>query len=208
MTLLCDGMLLGLGPAVDPAPVPEFVEAAAARATSGATVTISKPTGTVEGDLMTAVIFGAVAGTSLSGWTVELIDTAQTFDIAVLSKKAGPSEPSSYTFTATVTGGRNGAILTHRGGTGAVDVVGPYALSSTASSIVAAQAGTLIGVFCTATGSATVTSPPAGMTLRSSYNPYYSVFAFDLTPSSAGATGSKTCTLSSASVYSLLLQIY
>jgi hypothetical protein len=63
------------------------------------TITIAKPSGTVSGNILVAVISKAPNRTmSLSGWTV--VDEGTTGTFAVLQKTAGSSEPSTYTFTS------------------------------------------------------------------------------------------------------------
>lgn len=96
---------------------PEFVASASTQnATSGTTLVINKPTGTVEGDLMIAVM--AADGPS-SGWTgdtdwTELADQGATPSLRIAYKVASASEPSSYTFTASLSRRLSGCILTYR----------------------------------------------------------------------------------------------
>lgn len=63
-------------------------------------VTVNKPTGTTEGDLLFAFIGGTRSGSVPSGWT-QLLSEAQgtsTGTVYLYYKFAGASEPSSYTF--------------------------------------------------------------------------------------------------------------
>ena len=103
-----------------------FVASAVFKAnTNGTTIVLPKPAGTVEGDILIALAFhngfAAALWTPPSGW-VELEDRNQNqgsngpnFTYAV--KVAGPSEPSSYTFTnAESRPARGGVIMAFRGG--------------------------------------------------------------------------------------------
>ena len=76
--------------------------------TSGSTsLTISKPSGTAENDVLVAMVIVDDDGdtASLSGWTVRVNTTntagAGDYRTLLFTKVAGASEPSSYTFTIT-----------------------------------------------------------------------------------------------------------
>lgn len=102
----------------EPIVAPEFVASAnTQRGTSGTTLAINKPTGTVQNDLMIAVMTsdqGSGTWTPPAGWT-EVADYGVTKpDFAVAYKVAGASEGSSYTFTDTSPGTLSGCILTYR----------------------------------------------------------------------------------------------
>jgi hypothetical protein len=96
---------------------PEFVASATKQNSSGSTsLVIDKPTGTVEGDLMVAVM-AANGGTLWSGdtaWT-EVADQGGTSPaLRVAYKVAGASEGASYTFTNATNRTTSGCILTYR----------------------------------------------------------------------------------------------
>ena len=83
---------------------------------SGQLLTINKPTGTVEGDLMIALMSAETNSTWTgdTGWT-EVLDQGTNPSLRVAYKSATASEPSSYTFTNNSnTNGKSGAILTYR----------------------------------------------------------------------------------------------
>lgn len=90
----------------------------AATSTTG-TVTVSKPTGVVEGDLLIAT-FAVNEGTiTASGWTelVARTDTPglpapATFGGYLYWKWAGPSEPGTYTFSSSATGAPMPIVVT------------------------------------------------------------------------------------------------
>ncbi|MFQ6603893.1 PA14 domain-containing protein, partial [Flavobacterium sp. C3NV] len=97
------------------------------------TLTISKPTGVVEGDVMIVNIAEAVSGETyvpdLQGWTnissVYFQNNARVG--AVLYKVAGASEPTSYTFTLWNVQGAIGSIVAFSG----VDTADPFDASFT-----------------------------------------------------------------------------
>jgi hypothetical protein len=97
-------------------PPPEFV--ASARTQNSLSIpmlTINKPAGTVEGDLMVAVMAagGGATWTGDTGWT-ELADQGVTPSLRIAYKVASASEPSSYTFLASNVLRLSGCILTYR----------------------------------------------------------------------------------------------
>jgi hypothetical protein len=103
----------------EPTVAPEFVASASTQTTiSTTTLTVNKPSGTLEGDLMIAVM--ARAGTTGRSWTgdtgwTEAADQASaTPSLRIAYKTAGSSEPSSYTFTVSGNGELSGCILTYR----------------------------------------------------------------------------------------------
>jgi len=76
---------------------PAFETASSAGVPTGATsLTIDKPTGTAEGDLLVAVISCVETPQAESGWTMDLSVSGDL--AAVYYKLAGGSEPSTYTF--------------------------------------------------------------------------------------------------------------
>lgn len=108
---------------------PEFVASASTQnGSSGTTLTINKPTGTVEGDLMVAVCAGGFMGsnnyTFPSGWT-EAADLGSANGLSVAYKVAGASEPTNYTINATNNNTHAGSILTYR--YAAYDTIGTFA---------------------------------------------------------------------------------
>lgn len=102
----------------EPTVAPEFVASASAQTTiSVTTLTVNKPAGTLEGDLMVAVMCSDgltnATWTGDIGWT-EIVDQALQPNVRIAYKAAGGSEPSSYTFTSTNTSTKSGAIITYR----------------------------------------------------------------------------------------------
>jgi len=118
----------------------EFVAFAATQNPStGATLVISKPTGTVDGDLMIAFMCADAKGTSWSGdtgWT-EIVDQQSDPDIRIAYKVAS-SEGSSYTFTYNSAGGvLSGVIATYRNA--AYDAIGSITTTTTVTGPTAAE---------------------------------------------------------------------
>lgn len=82
---------------------PQFVSYAAGVSNNALTVTVNKPVGTTEGDVLVAVMgaggdFNADTWTGDTGWT-ERVSAATAPFLRVATLSAGASEPSSYTFT-------------------------------------------------------------------------------------------------------------
>jgi hypothetical protein len=153
-----------------------FVAASSAGAASGVlTLTINKPTGTVQNDVMIASIGvrpNTAAITAPSGWTlVRRIDNANSAanSLAVYSKVAGASEPASYSWTFNTSTGSAGGIQTFTG----VDTTTPIDVEdgqNTASGLTHATpdvtttvANTMI-VTSHSFASAATWTPPTGMT--------------------------------------------
>lgn len=99
---------------------PEFVASASTtNSVSQTTIVVDKPTGTVENDLMIAIMGAGTTGSSYSwtgdtGWT-EVCDQATGTNLRIAYKVATASEPASYTFTLNTNVSSKGAsILTYR----------------------------------------------------------------------------------------------
>lgn len=87
-----------------PAPVYESVSS---NTGSAASLTLNKPSGTVEGDLLLAWCVSTAANwLAETGWNNELSDRTMFY-----WKIAGASEPSSYTFDNSSSGGVAGAMI-------------------------------------------------------------------------------------------------
>ena len=200
-------------------PPPVFVSSATGSASPSTTVTINKPAGAAVGDLLVAVVWAfSASGVSSTpaGWTVVASLFSGTFRYAVYAKIVDGSEGGSFSFSLSSSAGRNGQILCFRGGVGAVDVVGSKtentsATIATASSLAATKAGLLLAFFVVNSQGRTVSADPAGMTQRAFLGGgSMAATAYELTPSPAGATPSKTLTWSGtgATVAGLQVQIY
>lgn len=93
---------------------PTYVASAETYATSGTNCIVDKPSGTTEGDIMIAIIHfnGNVTITPPTDWiTIDEDDgVASGATVLLYYKIAGASEPSSYTWTSSVSN-RHGAII-------------------------------------------------------------------------------------------------
>ncbi len=162
---------------------PDFIASAQAQLTSSSvSLTIDKPTGTLEGDLMIAVM---ASGTN-STWTgdtdwVEVADQGGRPCLRVAYKVAGSSEGSNYTFTQSASGNASGCILTYR--YAAYDAIGSFATATDPLVIAAPTAADSQSILITSASrqnnSVTMTAP-AGMTVRvtdaDASTPSYRVF--------------------------------
>jgi len=111
---------------VDPRPAPTFVQFAEASDTDNPSATINKPAGTVDDDLMFAILISATGSdndgsemtSAPAGWTEEhdYINTATSGQHVYIYWKIASSEGASYTWTWTDAGcSWVGQIMTFRG---------------------------------------------------------------------------------------------
>lgn len=172
--------------------------ASASNHTPAASIAINKPTGTVEGDLMIAVLNGTQgasdANFASTGWAIlYAFDNGTDSSQAVLYKVAGASEGSSYTFT---NGGNIvGSIVTYRNAS--MGLYSQYVANTAGSTITLSgltipTSGCLLFAFC-GDKDATPFSTPSGMTsvVSNTSNGGYALFS---EPRDAGATGTRAST--------------
>lgn len=143
---------------------------------SNTSITINKPAGTVQNDVMVAVITLAVNDTvtAPAGWNlVTSGGNGTVLTLATFYKAAGSSEPSNYTFTWTTSALSAGGIVTYYGVDTAnvIDVTGTNATGSstnvTASAVTTVKSGAmLIGAFGISSSLQSSFTPPSGMTER------------------------------------------
>jgi hypothetical protein len=107
---------------------------------SGTTVTLTKPSGTVSGDVLIAAMNNIGASRSVttipSGWTLikeELVATSPAVGLWVFKKVAGGSEPASYDFVFNYDFNGSGGIVAYSGGAD-VSVTGAVTTTSGGSS--------------------------------------------------------------------------
>ncbi len=171
--------------------------------TNSTSLVISKPAGTIDGDLMVAFVNSNDSGTTWTGagWTEAIDSTA-----SAIYYKIASSEGSSYTFTNSASSLLQGYILTYRNA--AWDTIGTF---STLSGSPVAPAITTTGGYNTViayfkagnTTSATFTTPSpytvvdsdSDDTATSSSSAIFSRSGFP-----AGTTGTVTSTISSGSL--------
>jgi hypothetical protein len=177
--------------------------AATLNPSSGSTVVVDRPTGTVEGDLMVGFCLSDNTGswTGDTGWT-EVLDFNGGAALRIAYKVATASEPSSYTFTYTASRVLRGAILTYRNAQ--YDTVGAVSTTisgsvHTAPEITVAQSGSaLIAVWAANDSGISWSAFTSGMTFRTSNNSgtASSWAIYDDLDYPAGLSGSKSATIS------------
>ena len=184
-------------------------EAHATAALSGS-ITINKPAGTVQYDVMLAHIATYsdqdVTITPPSGWTLVRSTSATYHRSWTYYKVAGASEPTSYTFTASATAYLNGAIRSYSGANTTSPInasnaqATPSGTSHSTPSITTTVNNTMITTFFGVMSNTTWT-PPSGEVER--YDQVYTLVTIegaDELQASAGASGSKTATSAAAGV--------
>ena len=171
---------------------------------------VNKPTGTADGDILIACVFHGVNATlSSSGWTQ--LTSTDFFGTRSIFWKLASSEPASWTFSATAASEMTIIVAAFSGGS-AIDSFGslPAPINGNpvvAASITPSSAAMLVGCYFNAGTSATVTSPPDGMTLIDTVRvfTYYQIALYwQQVPS--GATGARAAhwTSSSAATQALV----
>lgn len=202
-----------------------FIAATVANEASSTSIAVAKPSGTAEDDMIITLISTTNNNVStLAGWTkiLDLDDAGGNFDAELFYKVAGGSEPSSYTWAISASATHDyscAASITLRGthltptlvvgslATG--DSTAPQATSVTAPRrtdfLVQAQAAG------ETTGSTYTSSPASGMTERADRTRFvtstvdcHAMLATEQL-SAAGATGTRTTTLSSARPWGTIL---
>jgi hypothetical protein len=179
--------------------------------------TVAKPVGTQSGDFMLAYFFHhapSVTLTGPSGWTSLTSNNASANSAAVFYYTAGGSEPATYSFSSDDNANNGAAILTFRGGTGAVDVHGAFGTENsttvTAPTITPTVDGLNIVFIGAEISPQDVTAKPARFTelFVDGTTPMIAAFSDEYLAAS-GATGNETFTLeSSAGNKAIQLQIY
>lgn len=116
-----------------------FRSATTASINNSQSVTVSRPTGLTQDDVLVATLM--VDGTDVdtpAGWT-KVNQTAGTYELATFIKVAGASEPTSYAFTAVSGSGDFAVALAAYVG---VDTVDPIMAQASSDSGLSSTAGT------------------------------------------------------------------
>lgn len=201
------------GAAAAARPQPTFVSSSISRVSANATNTVTAPSGIQNGDLLVAVGMANINGRSITpptGFNVFHLDGATSNTLFIATKTAS-SESGNYSFVWSASDSSTIAILVYRNAL-CVNTVGTAAKSTTAtpsaSTITPTYVGTLCAAFFTET-TATVTTPPSGMTQRAIHTASSpSAAIYDLANQSASATGGKSIQWSgSAASTSILFQV-
>lgn len=143
-----------------------FVATAQNYAPSTTSLVITKPTGTVSGDLMIAVMSrssgsGSRTWSPPAGWTQVLGTVASASpSMGIAYRIAGASEGANYTFTFSNTANLAGDIITYRGAN--YDAIGTVSTDSanpiTATAVTVAS-GLLLAVYMSDAASVTLSTP-------------------------------------------------
>jgi hypothetical protein len=185
--------------------------AKAEAAATTSSVTIAKPTGTLDNDVMLAVIWSnRTSITTLAGWTLLASEKVSSSLIAIYWKRAS-SEGANYTWSSSSAAVMVGTIASYSGVMqGATPAV---AFSDTAyvtdDTTLRAATVTCVGVNnllvhvgCAYATSAITVTPPTDFTERVDYYPGTdydrAIYISDLTQAAAGASGAKDATLSAS----------
>jgi len=178
---------------------------------SGASsVVVTKPTGTVDGDLLvvivtTAALAPVIAVTPPAGWTLRASKTTSTEGGLHVYTKTASSEGASWTFTLNFSIQNAWAALAFSGSPLYKSVAAAGSNVNTSSpqapTIVAAVGDLMIAIVAgpSASGSGRTFTAPSGMTERADQNSSTTAAntsAATLDISSGGATGAKTFTAS------------
>jgi hypothetical protein len=182
-------------------------------------ITLTKPTGTVQGDVMIAVVglSGNNTITDPGGWTTisNTLGGGTNARLASFYKVAGASEPATYVFTISTNTRIAGGMLTYYGvdTTNVLDVTGSSnngtSTSVTATSVTTTRNGSkLVGVFSSEDDTANTYTPPTGMDERidvvSGNELIFNDVAIEVADKiqiPAQATGDKTATVSSSAIW-------
>lgn len=186
----------------EPNIAPEFVASAStSSASSSSTITINKPSGTLEGDLMVAVMSsdGNLTWTGDTGWT-EVFDQSTAPWLRVAYKTAGASEGASYTFTASGNAVLSGGIVTYR--FAAYDTIGSVVQGTTPlvlTSISPSQSQSILLAFGGRNAASITLGTPTSMAARitdsNASAPSYKLCSQSV---AKGPTGTRTMTTGSA----------
>lgn len=183
--------------------------AAAASAVDGTTVTLNVPAGTVNGDLLIAVVtwLGTGAITAPAGWTLTNNWGAGTSPKQLTYYRTAASEPASYNWTISVGGSWSGGMVAltghDSGGVPAENIqYNPSSTSCSAPTRTASNAGAMLLYIGAASGTQTLT-PPSGMTELWDVNSAAGTKSSQAAASesrAAGATGTRTGELTTAAL--------
>ncbi len=210
LTLDLDDAELPLPYVIDPA-VSYRTSATANNGAGATTITINKPTGTVDKDLMVALVSirGTATVTAPVGW-VQVVNSAYSFYLrkTVWYKVATASEPANYQWTFSASTAAAGGIASFYG----VRTTNPVNIADTTPQTANSNTVTATSVTTTENDALalalftdridTAFTPAAGMTerfeSRSTGGGGISVALDSMIQLTAGATGNKTSTVTSA----------
>jgi hypothetical protein len=182
-----------------------YRSSASAVVNSGTSITINKPAGLVDGDVMVASIGFSSGGATITpqdaGWTfVSRAVNGAGASVAVYVQVAS-GEPANYTWDLSAALAIGGTVTAYTGvdTTTPVDTSGISSNGTTTASISTAQPGEMLvaSFFGWTNGSASTWTPPAGMTERVDVTTTAGFYSFEMAEALqplAGATGAKVAT--------------
>ena len=189
-------------PAVQPASTPAFVAASAVVSGTGTSVAVTKPTGTVDDNLIVVALVAADAAPSApAGWTATApagtLITGSSHYLHTYYKVAS-SEGASWTWTITSSAYRAVACTYENTATSSPEITGSEnastsGLTVTGTSVTTTTANALIILAAGIEGSGTST-PPGDMVERVDSAGTPSLFFDDVVQGTAGASGNKAAT--------------
>ena len=190
-------------------PAPAWQSASAGSLGATLSLVITKPAGTVDGDLLVAFVANNTAATitAPAGWTLIVSQARATNSLQAAWWRIASGEPADYTFTQTVSGSLSGSI--HRiSGHHATPVDVSAAAASTAQdtaptapTVTTTAADTLLVYSASAEAAAQASiTAPAGMTERAEVlaGAGRNHHVATQTLGAAGATGTRAATLATA----------
>jgi len=199
------------------------LESSAKATANASSVTVSKPTGTAEGDLLVAFLGIRASKSSAnitlpSGFTEASIEGGQNPTLQVSYKVAGASEGADYTFTLN-SSANHGVILARFSGvntsspsdaTATTGTAGypPGSTSPTLSAITTSTDGAFVlaAYVLNLSGSTYTITAPSGMTeIDASEDGTVNLEASYVSQATAGSSGDKTATVESAAGWAGIL---
>lgn len=185
-----------------------------ARVNPSASIPISVPSGTANGDFLVLIIFGVSTGitvsSGLSAWTVRASSNLANNSYYIYTRTAS-SEPADYTPVMSASDSYRAVMLSYANPTSGFDIAGNIvngtAASQTLPSVTTGHQGALLAISMKEAAAGTIVTPPSGMVLRHFVNSggTPAIAVYDLNPSPAGATGTKTIVWANTAGYTALL---
>jgi hypothetical protein len=204
-------------PTLTPTPTPTPTPGSAASITfrafsstnvSGKTLTILRPTGVVQNDVMVAAIYWDNSRqptiTAPAGWVAIRRDGSTTNEeVALYYRVATAVEPASYSWTASRSIGFTGIIAAYAGASTTNPIDAQFGLtgntaSPVAPSVTAAGVNDLLITVWSAWNNNVTITPPVGMTSRAQFTASDPIDLADTPLADTGATGTQTATASTS----------
>lgn len=174
-------------------------------------LTVTKPTGTVDGDLMVAMVCaaGAVTWTPPAGWSTATSSSASTDNSTCIFWKLAASEGASYAFALSASNAASGLICTFRNAS--MGFAGATVANTTTTQVVAQmnipQPGGLLLGFGTSSAANCNWTPPSGMSTIAADSDKFTTPSFEAFSQARlpGATGTRTFVESNVGTHAAVL---